>query len=109
LGKHLHRQNKIKPLISHFSGNPTVLNVAKKRLLKCKYKEQYITQNNSVLKFRNASDETKSSAIYEIIKNGIIGDSKFLRRYDVSRDVSKDQEVQLKLYALSSQTCSRKH
>ena len=53
-------------------------------LLKCKYKERRLSQNNSVLTFRNASNETTSSAIYEIIKNGVADDSKFLGRYAFS-------------------------
>ena len=75
-------------LISHsfsIEGNPTVLNTAKKDMLhKSKYKQRYFSQNNTVLKFRNASNETTSSAIYEIIKNGVAEDSKFLGRYAVS-------------------------
>jgi hypothetical protein len=38
------------------------------------------------------------SAIYEILRNGAAGDSKFLGRYAVSRDISKDQEVQHKFF-----------
>jgi hypothetical protein len=37
-----------------------------------------------VLTFENASNETTSSAIYEIIENGVAEDSKFLGRYTVS-------------------------
>ena len=37
-----------------------------------------------MLTFPNASNETTSSSIYEIIKNGVAKDSKFLGRYAVS-------------------------
>jgi len=48
---------------------------------KCKYKQRSLSQNNSVLKFRKASNKTTSSAKYEILKNGVAEDSKFLGRY----------------------------
>ena len=86
-----------------------MLILQKKMLPNCKYKQRYLSQNNRLLKFRNASDKTTSSASYEILKNGVAEDSKFLGRYAVGRDVSKDQEVQHKLSSLCSRTCSRRH
>jgi hypothetical protein len=59
----------------------------------CKHKQRYFSQNNSVLKFRKASNETTPTAIYEILKNGVAEHSKFRGRCAVSRDVWKDQEV----------------
>jgi len=53
-------------------------------LLKCKYKQRYLSQYNCVLKFRKFSDETTSSALYEILKNGVAEDSKFLGPYAFS-------------------------
>jgi hypothetical protein len=98
--------------ISHLfsiSGISAAMNIAKKKILKRKYKQRYRSQNNGVLKFRNASNEAACSAIYGVLKNDVAGDSKFLGRYAVSRDVSKDQEVQLKLSSSTSRTCSRRH
>jgi len=78
-------------------------------LLKYKYKQRYLSQNNSVLKFRKASDKTTSSASYEILKNGVAENSKYLGRYAVGRDVSKDQEVKQKFSTSISLTRSRRH
>ena len=53
-------------------------------LHKSKYKQQYLSQNNSALNFRNASNETTSPAVHEILKNRVAVDSKFLGLYDFS-------------------------
>jgi len=53
-------------------------------LHKSKYKQQYLSQNNTVLKFRNVWNETTSPAIHEILKNCVAEDSTFLGRYVVS-------------------------
>ena len=112
MGKDLVPQKEINLLIPNLfsiAGISAALNTAKQNINKCKYKQRHRSQNNSVLKFRNASNETTSSAIHEILKNGVAEDSKFLGRYAVSRDVSKNQEVQHKLSSSTSQTYSRRH
>jgi len=52
-------------------------------LPKCKYKQRYLSQNNSLLKFRNVSDETNCTAVNKILKNGVTEDSILLGTYAV--------------------------
>jgi len=76
---------------------------------KCKFKNIYLFQNNSVLKFRNASDETTSSAIKETLKMAFLKIQNFWDFCCFGLGVSKDQEVQHKLSSWTSRTCSRRH